>query len=134
MPLKIVVTTNRWKNDPASREVVEYLEKNQESLSLGDAILYYDFPSYADYEATVFRPDILLFSPNHGFIAIRFFDKSIFQRSTEGILEIDNALDDFCSNLHSRLVRSRILRTNRTMTIVDIHPVIFDPEPSNKSE
>lgn len=126
MPLKIVVTTNRWNNDPASREVVDYLEKNQASLNIEDAILYYDFPSYADYEATVFRPDILLFSPSHGFVAIRFFDDTIFQRSAEAAVEIDNALDDFCSNLHSRLVRSRLLRKSRTSTVVEIHPVILD--------
>lgn len=132
MALEIVVTTNRWKNDPASREFVGYLKKHQATLKLEDAILYYDFPAYADYEATIFRPDILLFSPKHGFIAVRFFDDTLFKRSTDSASDIDNALDDFVSNLHSRLVRSRALRKTRTSTIVEIHPVIFNQAKSAK--
>ena len=125
MALDIVITTSRWRNDPTSRSLVSYLAEHQGDLGLSDAVVYYDFPAYADYEASVFRPDLLLLSPSHGFVAIRTFDPGIFQRSREGLREIDAALDDFASNLHSRLIRSRELRRGRTGSIVDIHPVIF---------
>lgn len=125
MPMEIVVTSGRWKNDPASRSLVEYLQQNQQQLNLGDAVLYYDFPAYADYEASVIRPDVLLFSPSHGFLALRFLDDTLFQRSPDSISDIDTALGDFTSNLYSRLLRSRELRDGRTRTIVDVHPVIF---------
>ena len=125
MALDIVVTTSRWKNDPTSRSLVGFLDEHQAHLGLSDGVVYYDFPAYADYEASVSRPDVLLLSPSHGFVAIRAFDPSIFQRSGEGLREIDAALDDFASNLHSRLIRSRDLRKGRTGSIVDIHPVIF---------
>lgn len=125
MPLDIVVTTSRWKNDPTSRSLVGLLSEHQADLELADGVLYYDFPAYVDYEASLFRPDLLLLSPLHGFVAIRVFDPSIFQRSREGLREIDAALDDFASNLHSRLIRSRDLRKGRTGSIVEIHPVIF---------
>lgn len=123
--MEIVVTTGRWTNDPSSREVVEYLQQREGELHLKDAVLYYDFPAYADYEAALIRPDILLFSPRHGFFAIRFIDDSLFQRSAEDADEIDAALGDFASNLHSRLLRSRELRTSRTETVVNIQPVIL---------
>lgn len=125
MALDIVITTSRWRNDPTSRSLVSFLEQHQGDLGLSDAVVYYDFPAYAGYEASVFRPDLLLLSPSHGFVAIRTFDPGIFQRSSEGLREIDAALDDFASNLHSRLIRSRELRKGRTGSIVDIHPVIF---------
>lgn len=125
MPMEIVVTSGRWKNDPASRSLVEYLQENEGQLNLSDAVLYYDFPAYGDYEASVIRPDVLLFSPSHGFMALRFLDDSLFQRSADSIFEIDTALGDFTSNLYSRLLRSRELRNGRTRTIVDVHPVIF---------
>ncbi|MCA1426387.1 MULTISPECIES: ATP-binding domain-containing protein [unclassified Bradyrhizobium] len=125
MALDIVVTTSRWKNDPTSRSLVGFLDEHQADLGLSDGVVYYDFPAYADYEASVFRPDILLLSPSHGFVAIRAFEPGIFQRSRENIREMDVALDDFVSNLHSRLIRSRELRKGRTGSIVDIHPVIF---------
>lgn len=125
MSLEIVVTTSRWKNDPTSRTLVSFLQDNQAELGLAAGVVYYDFPAYADYEASIFRPDVLLLSPVHGFVAIRAFDPGIFQRSDEGLREIDAALDDFSSNLHSRLIRSRDLRRGRTGSIVEIHPVIF---------
>lgn len=129
--MEIVVTTNRWRNDPESRELVGYLEDNSEELGLENAVLYYDFPSYADYEAAVWRPDVLLFSPNAGFIAIRNYSETLFQRSPESILEIDLALGDFTSNLHSRLVKSRTLRKTRTSTVVEIHPILLAPNVNN---
>ncbi|WP_037507323.1 DEAD/DEAH box helicase [Rhizorhabdus wittichii] len=125
MPMEIVVTSGRWKNDPASRSLVEYLQHNQAQLGLQDSVLYYDFPAYADYEISVIRPDVLLFSPSHGFVALRFLDDTLFQRSPDSLGEIDEALGDFTSNLYSRLLRSRELRSARTRTIVDVHPVIF---------
>ncbi len=127
MPMEIVITTGRWKNDPASRSFVEYLQKNEGELGLTEAIIYYDFPAYIDYEAAIIRPDILLLSPKHGFVAVRFYDDTIFKRSSETISDIDAALGDFTSNLYSRLLRSRELRQTRTQTKIDIYPIIFLP-------
>lgn len=125
MPLEIVVTTRRWNNDPTSRSLVAFLNEHQVELGLTDGVVYYDFPAYAGYEASLFRPDVLLLSPLHGFLAIRSFDPGIFQRSGESLRDIDTALDDFASNLHSRLIRSRELRKGRTGSIVEIYPIIF---------
>ena len=134
MALDIVITTSRWRNDPTSRLLVDFLNQHQDALGLSGAVVYYDFPAYAGYEASLFRPDLLLLSPSHGFVAIRTFDPGIFQRSREGLPEIDAALDDFASNLHSRLIRSRELRKGRTGSIVGIHPVIFLSEGASSAE
>jgi superfamily I DNA and RNA helicase len=134
MALDIVVTTSRWKNDPISRSLVSFLEQHQVDLGLSDGVVYYDFPAYADYEASVFRPDLLLLSPSHGFVAIRAFDQGMFEQPREGLRTIDAALGDFVSNLHSRLIRSRELRKGRTDSIVDIHPVIFLSAVTSRAE
>ncbi|HEY3621194.1 MAG TPA: hypothetical protein VGL12_02145, partial [Roseiarcus sp.] len=134
MALDIVVTTSRWKNDPISRSLVNFLDQHQVDLGLSDGVVYYDFPVYADYEASVFRPDLLLLSPSHGFVAIRAFDPAIFEQPREGLRTIDAALGDFVSNLHSRLIRSRELRKGRTDSIVDIHPVIFRSAVTSHAE
>lgn len=132
--MKIVVTTNRWRNDPASRELVDFLNANAAEMGLEEAVLYYDFPAYADYEASVWRPDLLLFSPEKGFFAIRNFAPSIFQRSPEDIDDIDVSLGDFTSNLHSKLIKSRKLRKTRTSTIFEIHPIILMPSDIDVAE
>lgn len=126
MALDIIITTDRYKSDPHSRGLVEYVRANQAVLRIDDGVLYYDFPAYVDYETETTRPDVLLFSPRHGFCAVRFVDDSLFVRSNETLLGIDAGLNDFCSNLYSRLIRSRELRTSRTKAIIDVHPVIFD--------
>jgi superfamily I DNA and RNA helicase len=125
MALDIVVTSGRWKNDPTSRSLVGFLQENEVALGLQGAVVYYDFPAYADYEASVFRPDVLILSPSHGFIAVRVFESGIFQRSSEDILEIDQSLEDFSSNLHSRLIRSRLLRKSRTVSVIEIYSAIL---------
>lgn len=125
MPVEIVVTTDRFRTDPASRAFVEHVRERQAELGLIHGVLYYDFPAYADYEADVKRPDVLLFSPSHGFFAIKFIAQSIFQRSTETASGLDASLNDFCSNLYARLLRSRELRSSRTKAIVDVFPIIF---------
>lgn len=127
MSMEIIITTGRWKNDPASRSLVEYLRDNQTKLNLTEAILYYDFPAYADYETALIRPDVLLFSPRHGFLAVRYFENTLFKRSDEAASKIDLALGDFTSNLYSRLLRSRELRLTRTRSMIDVYPVIFAP-------
>jgi superfamily I DNA and RNA helicase len=68
---------------------------------------------------------VLLFSPNVGFVAVRVLEKTLFQRTNETVDEVDASLDDFTGDLHSRLVRSRLLRQGRTQTVVPIFPVIL---------
>ena len=134
MALEIVVTTDRYSRDPASRDMIEVLKRDQEKLDLQSAVLYYDFPAYVDYESATTRPDILIFSPCHGFIAIRFLDDSLFFRNTDTPLTADAALVDFCSNLYSRLIRSRELRSSLTRSIFEVHPIIFDKTTKNLSD
>ncbi len=95
MSIDIVITTQRWSNDPLSREIVDYIQANEAELSLEDAVLYYDFPAYVDYQESHFRPDISILSKKHGFAAIRCVDDTVFQRSGETAYDIDVALGDF---------------------------------------
>lgn len=133
MALDIVVTTDRYHSDPASRSFIDYIRNNQTSLHVQAGVLYYDFPAYVDYETETTRPDILLFSPEHGFTAIRFIDDTLFVRSKESVQDIDRGLNDFCSNLYSRLIRSRELRSSRTKAIIEVRPLIFDTSTSQRA-
>lgn len=125
MTVEIVVTTDRFRTDPASREFVDHVRNRQDDLGLSAAVLYYDFPAYVDYEADIKRPDILLFSPLHGFFAIRFVSDSLLRKSGETLTLLDAGLNDFSSNLYARLLRSRDLRSGRTKAVVDVFPIIF---------
>ena len=122
MAIDVLVTTDRLAKDPVARSLIEYLQQHSAVLALDDAVLYYDFPTYTDYDNTPYRPDALLVSPNHGVIAIRIAGP----RSTENVLQgLDLTLTQFCSLLATRLLKSPSLRRGITSLRFDILPVIL---------
>lgn len=112
---------------------MDYLRHEQTRLGLESSILYYDFPAYVDYEAETNRPDILLLIPTIGFIAIRFVDEASLRFRPDAYTSTDAELNDFCSNLYARLLRSKGLRKDRTSSLIDVFPVIFDTANANVS-
>jgi superfamily I DNA and RNA helicase len=123
MALDVLVTTNRINRDPAGRELVAFLRENSERLDLEDAALYYDFPTYADYETVAHKPDALLLSPLHGVVAIRIGLENARAEWTA----YDESLGQFCSILIGRLLKSRILRRDRSRLRFDVVPVLYFP-------
>src|ERR1700689_1705847 len=50
MPLDVLITTDRILSDPVGRWLINHLQSNAQTLGIDDAALYYDFPTYSDYE------------------------------------------------------------------------------------
>jgi superfamily I DNA and RNA helicase len=124
MPLEIILTTGRIAQDPAARELIEHLRASQGRLDLGTAALYYDFPTYADYESVTHKPDALLLSKRHGIVAIRFVTSND-AGSLDKLEEIDESLGQFCSILIGRLLKSRQLRRDRATLSFQVLPLLF---------
>jgi superfamily I DNA and RNA helicase len=123
MALDVLITTNRIKSDPAGRELVTFLRDNADRLNLDGAALYYDFPTYADYETVAHKPDALLLSPVHGIVAIRIG----LDNATSEWTAYDESLGQFCSILFGRLLKSRVLRRDRKQLRFDVVPVLYFP-------
>ncbi|MBB1335729.1 MULTISPECIES: hypothetical protein [unclassified Pseudoalteromonas] len=51
-------------------ELLSFLESNKDSLNIEDAILYYGFPVFKDYEDHSVKSKIALLSKNHGIVLI----------------------------------------------------------------
>src|SRR5688500_4877080 len=109
MPLDVLITTGRISQDPAGREFVDHLQARAPDLGLHDAALYYDFPTYSDYETVAHKPDVLVVSRQHGVVAVRFLRKADQTKPGE-VASIDQSLAQFCSILIGRLLKSRTLR------------------------
>src|SRR5688572_1744090 len=105
MALDVIVTSDRLKNDPGGRALVNHLRERQSDLALTDAVLYYDFPTYADYDTVAHKPDALLLSPQHGVVAIRIATDASKAQWTS----YDESLVQFSSILYGRLLKSKIL-------------------------
>lgn len=126
-----IITTDRITTDPEGRQLLEYLNSNADSLHLQTAIFYYDFPTYSDYEAAIHRPDILILSREYGIVALRFAgSESLFRPGEFDVHDADESLNQFCSILLGRLLKSKSLRSGRGTLKFDVLPAILvDNEP-----
>jgi superfamily I DNA and RNA helicase len=126
MDIDILVTSDRINNDPLAREFISYVRSSSSELELDEAVLYYDFPSYSDYETVTHKPDALLLSKAHGIIAFRFVSASQAERlPTPKIGEVSESLNQFCSILIGRLLKSKALRRTRSSLAIEVTPVIY---------
>ena len=117
MALDILVTTDRLKTDPVGRSLVEYVRDQATSLRLDKATMYYDFPTYADYETVTYKPDVLVLSMLHGIVPIRFFSADTEATEGSSLTDVDESLAQFCSILIGRLLKSKLLRVGMSRLI-----------------
>jgi superfamily I DNA and RNA helicase len=119
MPLDVIITTDRIRRDPIGRDLVQHLQESAEKLRIDDGVLYYDFPTYADYETVVHKPDSLLLSKRYGVVAVRIV------RGGDVVEPLDESLGQFCSILIGRLLKSRILRSDRSHLTFGVVPLLL---------
>lgn len=120
-----VVSTPRLKSDPIARQLIDYLSANAAQLGLGDAILYYDFPLFRDYEDSLYQPTLLLLDANKGVVSIRVAGTQF------DIANEDDKLSELHSILFAKLLTSRKLRKSRSELKVSITSVLFLPPGSD---
>lgn len=122
MALDVIVTTTRISKDPKGRQLVDFLREQADALNIQTGVVYYDFPTYSDYETISHKPDALLVSAHHGIIAIRFIDDL---ETSKNIDLIDESLSQFCSLLIGRLLRSPTLRSGLSQLRFEVWPVLI---------
>ncbi|PTT54926.1 hypothetical protein DBR33_03755 [Stenotrophomonas sp. HMWF022] len=127
MAIDILITTDRLSRDPIGRELLAHVRAQASALDLENAALYYDFPTYSDYETVAHKPDALIISPIHGVIALRFLDLQAESPSPSAMSRYDESLIQFCSILIGRMVKSKLLRRGMGQAKVPVTPVIFSP-------
>lgn len=125
MAIDVLITTNKIASDPIAREFIGFLHANSEQLALAEGVVYYDFPTYSDYETVRHKPDILIVSPVYGIAAVKFFDGSLLPLSQAQIADADESLAQFCSILIGRLIKSRPLRRGLSSLSFDVTPILL---------
>jgi superfamily I DNA and RNA helicase len=116
-----VVASARLKSDPIARQLIDFVVGNAQALGLGNAVLYYDFPLFRDYEESLFQPTLLLLDPNKGVVSVRVAGTQ-FEVAHE-----DDRLSELHSILFAKLLTSRRLRKTRSELKVGITSVLFLP-------
>ena len=126
MAVDILVTTERLQDDPLGRDLIESLKDSESVVSSSPSALYYDFPVYSDYDGADHKPDILVLSRSCGILAIRVITAYQAGRdTTSSLLAVDESLNQFCSILIGRLLKSKILRKSRSQLSISVTPIIF---------
>lgn len=126
MTIDILVTSERLQDDPLGRDLIENLKNSGTPLVDYESALYYDFPIYSDYEGVDHKPDILILTKNCGILAIKLISSVQSEReATHSLFMMDDSLNQFCSILIGRLLKSKILRKNRSQLAMPVTPIIF---------
>ena len=126
MTIDILVTSERLRDDPLGRDLIESIKTADAPISNFDSALYYDFPIYSDYEGADHKPDILILTKNCGILAIKLVTAVQVGRESISTLQgMDESLNQFCSILIGRLLKSKVLRKNRSQLAIPITPIIF---------
>jgi len=121
----VVISSLRYSSDALSKSIVEYLQKAAPFQDDEGSVIYYDYPIYSDYDKSLYKPDICLWSAEHGFFVIKNCDSALIDLSSSVLGEIDTELSDFASLLYSRFVKSRLLRKGIQTLRFEITPVIY---------
>ena len=123
-----LISNKRYLADPTARTLLETLDQRGNELGLSEAIFYYDFPSFRDYEDDTSRPNALILSRNHGILALNFCDSEAVQKENGALLlNADAALSQFFSILFGRLIKSRLLRRIRNELAFPFHAALYSP-------
>ena len=120
-----VVSSARLKNDPIGRLLLDELQASALDLQLENAVLYYDFPLFRDYEEELYQPAVFILHPQKGVVVISIPDTAF------DIEKSDSMLDEFHSLLYAKLLASKILRSGRNALKINITTILYIPHEVN---
>jgi hypothetical protein len=99
------VPLSRTGHDPEGREFVEQMQRQAASFGLDDGALYYDFPTYSDYETVAHKPEIWAAA---GLTTSKERDRSA-KRSEESLLRLREDMQYVRERSYERIEQSRAL-------------------------
>jgi superfamily I DNA and RNA helicase len=126
--MQTIISSPRFNSDGASRSIVNFLQQSPSFAGDDHFVIYYDYPIYSDYERTLYKPDLCIWTQRYGFFAIRVFSGVLAQFSTDALRKCDDELAEFSSLLFAKFVKSKVLRVGVQQIKFEIHPVIYSQD------
>lgn len=128
--MEINVNQKLLNNDPSAKLLIEAISDRKEDLFLNGSFVYHEFPIYLSEENKATAANVLVLSKKHGLIIFQCgTDRSL---NDERIKELKDKLDQVHSQIYSKLLRSKILRINRTTLFVRLTTYVYLPHLSNE--
>lgn len=107
------------KPSPLELELLEYISSKSDELCLTDAILYYGFPIFRDYDDNQITSSLTVVSPKHGIILFKVSSHEA------AIQEEDDSLTSIYSHLEGALRKSRSLRQGKRHLAINLDTAIY---------
>ena len=102
---KLIVSSNEPRG--LEKSILDYIEETSDLLKLNDAILYYGFPVFNNYDGISFSPSFCIVSKYHGVV--------LFNVVKDDSLKDDEFLSDAYSHIESAFKKSKILREKKNL-------------------
>lgn len=122
--MEVNVSKRSLSNKPGAALLLSHFETCPDKLT--NAIIFFDFPIYKDFDGKAIFVQALIASPEHGIIIFAIPDAT---KTGEHLLE---ELDQVVSLIHSRLIKNRNLRSGKLQLISQINSVVFSADTSFK--
>lgn len=109
--------------------IIQQLSDNSLNYNFSDETsLYFGFPKFVGYEENGIEPDLLILSPLHGILVIRFYKNDASEEKIEEVTE------ELYSLLFSKLSESKRLRVTRREIKIPIEAYVYIENSSIDSE
>ena len=123
MSLEFIPTRSDHQRSPAIASLIKSLQEKADELGIGDAVLYYGWPKFQDYEAVRHPVDLAILGSRVGLILIRVVDAPTGRK----LQEADESISQAAASAISQMIKSPALRSKRRSLKFDITPILFSP-------
>lgn len=121
--MQIVPSKKQVLADHLAKILVEWLESLADRHDLSGASFYHRFPLYRDSDGNNILADALLVSPVHGVIAFAIPD------NPQALPEVMDRFEQVPAHIHSRLIRTKALRSGPFQLIPSISAAVALSRP-----
>lgn len=127
--MRKIIASSMINQYPEVDFIIQQLSDNSLNYNFSDETsLYFGFPKFVGYEENGIEPDLLILSPLHGILVIRFYKNDASEEKIEEVTE------ELYSLLFSKLSESKRLRVTRREIKIPIEAYVYIENSSIDSE
>jgi len=121
------ILSQGFYDDQASKQLVIFLEENEQKLGINNSVLYYNFPVFKNIDEDIQSPSLMLICPYHGIFIFQCDNRSSRELNIDSIKYIDDELSQIYSFIFSKLIKNKNIRKDRSSLLIEINAAIYAP-------
>lgn len=131
MPFEFIPTRTDQARHPEIQAVITQLQEKSGSLNLSEAVLYYGWPKFQDYESIGHPVDLALVSKRVGVVLIRYSSAG----SRRSVQDSDESIAQAAAMVEAQMLKSSSLRSRQSRKLkFDVLPIVYAPGASDVSD